>query len=139
MAHWVQYHTPVRMGCGIDEGEGPPFAVLSDKVPFTDDGGPIGEVVWLVGLRDEPGGPVYLGEWFVIDDVQPSDHEEFDYCYIGEEGASLRPMPVLSGRPWFGALLRLTGDFRFGLTQVPPGRVLDGLRAAAAEAGFPEE
>ena len=76
MAHWVQYHTPVRMGCGIDEGEGPPFAVLSDKVPFTDVGGPIGEVVWLVGLRDAPGSPVYLGEWFVIDDVEASDNEE---------------------------------------------------------------
>src|SRR3954463_4703844 len=131
MAHWVQYHTPVRMGCGIDEDEAPPFGVLSDKVPFTNRGGPIGEVVWLVGLRDEPGSPVYLGEWFVIDEVLESDNPEFDYHYRGKVGASIRPMPVLSERPWYRALLRLTGDFRFGLTAVPPGPVLDGLRAAA--------
>jgi hypothetical protein len=126
------------MGCGIDDVEGPPFGVLSDKVPFTDLGGPIGEVVWLVGLRDEPGSPVYLGEWFVIDEVLRSDHPEFDYHYAGEEGESIRPMPVLSGRPWYRTLLRLTGDFRFGLTEVPPGPVLQGLRAAAAAAGFPQ-
>lgn len=137
MAHWVQYHTPLRMGCGIDEGEGPPFGVLSDKVPFTAEGGPLGEVVWLVGLRDESGSPVYLGNWFVIDEVLESGHPEFAYQYSGSGGASLRPMPVLSRRRWYRALLRLTGDFRFGLTQVPPGPVLDGLRAAAAEAGFP--
>lgn len=138
MAHWVQYHTPVRMGCGIDECGGPPFAVLTDKVPFSDTGGPFGEVVWLVGLRDEPGSPMYLGEWFVIDKMPPSDNPDFAYCYAGEAGASLRPMPVLSGRPWYRALLRLTGDFRFGLTRVPPGPILDGLRAAAAEAGHPQ-
>jgi hypothetical protein len=45
MAHWVQYHTPVRMGYGVDQVSGPPFGVLSDKVPFTDTGGPLGEVV----------------------------------------------------------------------------------------------
>jgi hypothetical protein len=138
MAHWVQYHTPVRMGCGIDADGGPPFTVLSDKVPFTDRGGPVGEVVWLVGLRDEPGSPVYLGEWFVIDGVMPSGNPEFAYQYRGEVGASVRPMPVLSGRPWYPAMLRLTGDFRFGLTEVRPGQVLAGLRAAAAEAGFPQ-
>lgn len=141
--HWVQYHTPDRMGCGIDEcdtdeggDEGGGFGIVTSK----DCGihNPRGDVAWMVGVTSQSDSPVYLGWWFVVDDVLPSPDPDFLYQFVGERGGACNPMPVISGEPWFRQLLGMTGNFRFGLTEVRIRAVLDGLRAAAVRGGCPQ-
>lgn len=134
--HWVQYHTPDRMGYGIDECDGDGFGMLTRK----DCGlhNPVGDVAWLVGRPDDGDDAVYLGGWFVVRDVEASPHPDFRYLFVGDTGRSCDPLPVVSDRDWFPQLVRLTTAFRRGLTEVPPGPILAGLRAAAAEVGCPQ-
>ncbi len=134
--HWVQYHTPDRMGYGIDEcgtGQGDAFGLVTNKNCGVHD--PRGDVVWVVGITTAPDSPVYLGWWFVIDDVLPSPHPEFLYQLVGQRGGACDPMPIISGETWYRQLLGMTGNFQFGLTEVRIRAVLNGLRAAAASAG----
>ena len=134
MTHWVQYHTPDRIGFGVDEVDGPPYSIVTDKAK--DD--PRGDVVWLVGRTDDPDSPVYLSGWFVVDDVQASPHPDFLFEYIGQRGALCDPMPDITEEPWYRQLLGITGNYKFGLTEVKLRPVLNGLRAVAARAGCPQ-
>ena len=145
MTHWVQYHTPDRMGFGIDEavwdeddadGEshGYRFSMVSNKAP--DD--PRGDVVWVVGITADRDSPVYLGWWFVVDDIVAAGDPEFEFLYIGNRGGACNPMPVISGEPWYRQLLGMTHNFRDGLTEVRIPDVLRGLRATAARGGCPQ-
>jgi hypothetical protein len=142
--HWVQYHIPDRMGCGIDEcgtdeneGEGGGFGLVTSKDCGVHD--PRGDVAWVVGKTQDENSPVYLGWWFVVEAVEPSDHPEFLYQFIGSIGGSCNPMPMISDEPWFHQLLGITGNFRYGLTEIKLRAVLNGLRAAAAGAGSPQQ
>lgn len=141
--HWVQYHTPDRMGrgideCGTDEGEGESsrFGLVTSKDCGIHD--PRGDVAWVVGKTQDRDSPVYLGWWFVVAAVEPSDNPEFLYQFVGSKGGSCDPLPELTSRPWFPRLLQMTTAFRRGLTEVTDRIVLAGLREAAAEAGCPQ-
>jgi len=141
--HWVQYHTPDRMGCGIDEcctnegeGEGGKFGLVTSKDCGVHD--PRGDVAWVVGKKQDEDSPVYLGWWFIVDGVLQSPDPDFLYQYVGKRGASCDPMPVISDEPWYRQLLGMTGNYRFGLTEINIRAVLSGLRAAAASVGCPQ-
>jgi|GEM_PF-3649312 len=127
MLHFVQYHSPEVMECGVDEVGSPPFGVLTSKAPDN----PIGSTVWIVGKTLQAHSPVYLACSFVVDDVLASLDPRFLYEYVGEEGVNYDPLRCVSDQEWYPQLLRLTGNFRFGLTEVSPS-VLEGLRAIAA-------
>jgi hypothetical protein len=135
---WVQYHTPDRMGCGIDEchtGEG--FGLVTSR-----DWGvhvPVGDVAWVVGKKQDEDSPVYLGWWFIVDDVLPSLNRDFLYQFVGKQGESCDPIPVISGKrwSWYRELLGITGNVKFGLTEIKKRAVLSGLRAAAESVGCP--
>jgi hypothetical protein len=147
MAHWVQYHTPERMGYGIDEAfldgdefdgesEGYRFSMVSNKAP--DD--PRGDVIWVVGITAKSDSPVSLGWWFVVADIVAANHPDFEFRYVGDSGGACRqPLPVISGEPWYRQLLGMTHNFRDGLTEVRIPAVLRGLRVAAARGGCPQE
>jgi hypothetical protein len=128
-------HTPDVMGYGVDQVVGPPYTIVTDKAKDN----PIGDFVWLVGRTEGPDSPVYLRMWFVVNQVQASPIQDFLFQYVGERGGLCSPMPVVSDRAWFRQLLGMTGNFKFGLTEVKLRAVLNGLRAAAAEAGCPQE
>lgn len=134
--HWVQYHTPARMGYGINEcGVGPPFQLVTSKDCRIHN--PEKDIAWVVGLTEEVDSPVLLGCWFRVDAVEASSHPDFLYQFVGDEGGSCDPLPVISDRDWYPRLTRMTTAFRRGLTEVTDPRVLAGLREAAAEVGIP--
>jgi hypothetical protein len=145
VTHWVQYHTPERIGYGIDEAgsgddtteddsNGYRFSMVSNKAP--DD--PRGDIVWVVGITAEPNSLVYLGWWFVVDDIVAANHPEFRFRYLGRQGRRCDPMPVIAGERWYRLLLGMTHNYKDGLTEVRVPAVLKGLRAAAARAGCPQ-
>lgn len=145
MIHLVQYHTPDRMGCGIDgsglEEDEPEvdlgeyrYSALSNKSVFDPDG----MFIWMVGVTTDPGSPVYLGWWFRVETIVGACHEQFEFCYVGSSGGTCEPMPVISGESWYRQLLGMTGNFSFGLTEIKSPAVLKGLRAAAARGGCPQ-
>ena len=118
-----------------DLAEGPVKASLLRDCGVHD---PRGDLAWVVGKTEADDSPVYLGFWFVVRAVEPSDHPEFLYQFVGEQGGACDPLPVISDRPWFSRLLRMTTAFRRGLTEVTDRQVLAGLREAAAKAGCPQ-
>lgn len=127
MLHFVQYHSPDVMGFGVDEVGGPLFGVLTSKAPDN----PVGSTVWVVGKTMEASSPIYLACSFVVDQVRASRDPRFLYEYVGERGVNYEPLRCISDQEWYPKLLRLTGNFRFGLTELSPD-VLKGLLAAAA-------
>lgn len=129
MNDWLQYHNPDVMDCGIDDVIGPPFSVLSDKVivPYE------GVRIWVVGRRAAADSEIYLGGWMIVDGIRASSHPRFLYEYYGDSGVDLDPMPAISAEEWYGALLKLTRNFRFGLTELKQPKVAAGLHALAEE------
>jgi hypothetical protein len=124
MTHWLQYHNPDFMEYGVDEVSGPPFVVYSSKVIL-----PIeGSTIWLVGRRAAIDLNVYLAGWMLIAGVRSSAHPSFDYEYFGDEGLECDPMPAISDEPWYPELLKLTGSFRFGLTELKKPSLVSALR-----------
>ena len=145
--HWIQYHTPDRMGYGIDEcgiresntDETKETEGMFSLVTKKDLGihNPVGDVAWVVGKTQDVDSPVYLGWWFIVKDVVPSLDPNFLYQFVGEVGASCFPQPIISNEPWYPRLLGMTGNFKFGLTEINIRAVLDGLRTAATNVGCP--
>jgi hypothetical protein len=122
---WIQYHNPDVMDGGIDDVVGPPFAVVSDKAIFPCEG----VRIWVVGRRAAVDLAIYLGCSMEVEGIRESSHPDFLYEYYGDTGIIFDPMPAISGEEWYKPLLRLTGDFRFGLTEVKHPEVAAGLRA----------
>lgn len=154
--HWVQYHNPDVMGCGIEECCAPPpkpkrsksrksqppprpqvqyYSLLTNKYFGLTD--PRGDVAWVVGLTNAPNSPVCLGWWFVIADIRASGIPGLEYELIGTEGGACFPAHPISNRPWLRILQGLTGNFEFGFTRLRHRQVIRGLCDAAAEAGCP--
>lgn len=129
MNDWLQYHNPDVMGYGIDEVSGPPYSVLSDKVIFPCEG----VRIWIVGRRAAVDLAIYLGGWMLVDGIRDARHADFLYEYHGESGVDLDPMPTISDESWYAHLLRVTGNFRFGLTELKSPEVAAGLRALAEQ------
>jgi hypothetical protein len=125
MNDWIQYHNPDIMHAGIDDVVGPPFAVVSDKVIFPHEG----VRIWVVGRRAAVDLAIYLGCWMKVEGIRGSRHPDFLYEYYGNTGIAFDPMPAISDEDWYGALLKLTGNFRFGLTQLKHPKVAAGLQA----------
>jgi hypothetical protein len=135
--HWVQYHTPEWMGCGVQGACGPTFSAFTDKT--LDD--PRGDVVWLVGIKDDGRkNRVYLRYWFVVDDVQSGQRADFIFELVGQHGRMVPRVPLISNQPWFRDLLGMTRNFKHGLTPISWPSVFNGLNDVAQSkgAGWPE-
>jgi hypothetical protein len=127
MNDWIQYHNPDVMEYGIDAIQGPPYSIVSDKAVFPCEG----LRIWIVGRRAAIDSNIYLGGWMVVDEVVDSGNPQFLYEYLGQNGHDCNPMPPISDAAWYPALLKLTGNFRFGLTEIKNKTVSDGLKALA--------
>jgi hypothetical protein len=127
MNDWLQYHNPNVMDYGIDDVPGPPFTIVSDKVIFPCDG----VRIWLLGRRAAIDPEIYLGGWMIVEGIRASSHPKFLYEYYGESGLLCDPMPGISGALWYPDVLKLTGNFRFGLTEIKRSSTSKGLRELA--------
>lgn len=123
MNDWIQYHNPDVMRYGIDDVQGPPYGVISDKVIFPCEG----VRIWIVGRRAALDLEIYLGGWMLVDGIGESTHPDFLYEYYGEKGEDCNPMPPIGNESWYRSLLKLTGNFRFGLTEIKSKSIAKGL------------
>ena len=132
MKNLIQYHRPERMGCGVDEIGGPPFSILTSVA----NGNPIGDRVWLVGRTSDLSSDVFISYCFIVDDVVAANHPVFLYRYVGETGTEFDEMPKISDAAWYPKLLKMTGNFNFGLTTITQDEIVSGLVEAADKEGY---
>lgn len=134
MEHWIQYHNPDVMGYGIDEAEGPPYSILSDKAIVAPDIA----VIWLVGRRAAIDHGIYLAGWYLPDEVRAAPTDSgFLYEYPCETGSDCDPIPDIKREPWYPHLLKLTANFHHGLSKISRRDVRGGLMSLAEEFGAP--
>lgn len=84
MSHFIQYHSPDVMLCGVDEVDGPPYGIFTSKAPTNR----IGSTVWVVGRTMGGQSPIYLACSFVVDDAFDTSDPRFLYEYVGDEGVT---------------------------------------------------
>jgi hypothetical protein len=126
MRHFVQYHNCDAMG-------GPPaasFRVLTGK-PVSND--IVGERVWLiVGEGENPNKRFFLHSTFIATEVADTDAPGFVTQVSGESGVQFDPAIALDDEHWFLGLLKQTGQFAFGWTELTGhNSVIGGLRTLA--------
>ena len=94
------------------------------------------------------GLAVFLAGWFVVDNIQAPTNPTFQFEatgeywfeYVGEHGALCGDsMRDITGETWYPQLRRMTGTFKFGLTEINLQAVLNGLRAVGAASGCPQQ
>ena len=56
----------------------------------------------------------------VVEGIRASSDPRFRYEYYGNAGLNLDPMPAIGAEPWYASLLKATGNFQFGLTELKP-------------------
>lgn len=134
MEHWIQYHSPEVMKYGIDEVEGPPFYILSDKAILA----PTETIIWLVGRRAAIDNGIYLSGWYTPEGVHAApSNTGFFYEYPCELAGDCDPMPDIKTQDWYPDLLKLTKSFHSGLTRISNKKIRDGLLALAIAYGAP--
>ena len=79
---------------------------------------------------------MFISYCFIVDDVEASNHPEFLYRYVGLTGVEFDTMPKMSGTGWYPDLLKVTGNFNFGLTTITQDEIVTGLIEAADKEGY---
>ena len=131
MQHYIQYHNPDRYGeYKPPKGE---FQIMTKKSL----GNILGNRIWLVSRKGKPGNYV-LCTTFIVDQIGALPNGPLPYFARGFEGKAFAPPVSIGDEFWFRPLLRLTGNFRYGLQHIRDEQVVDGLLRAAHASGSPK-
>ena len=120
MAHFVQYHNPDVMD---------PFRPSTTFGILTNKRGSLrqGDTIWLVTGEGRPR-EYFLCETFVVGRVASKAAGKFKYQVSGSDGKSLYPLKIDKTTSWFRELLRVTGNFRYGLQPIRNQSILGALK-----------
>ena len=121
MRHFVQYHNPGKMG--------PYKPAKKDLWIVTNKPGElcVGDTMWLVTGEARPRR-YFLCETFVVEKIDYQSGGEFRYKASGTVGRSFDPLVEIGFEAWFEELLKTTGNFRFGLTEIKNGAILEAFQ-----------
>ena len=98
------------------------FGIVTDKR-----GGLLkGDTVWLVTGEGKPR-EYFLCETFVVARVASQTAGKFTYHVSGSDGKSLYPLKIDKTASWFRELLRVTGNFRYGLQPIKNQSIVGAL------------
>lgn len=86
-----------------------------------------GDVVWLMTGESRPR-QYFLCETFVVEKIASQSRGNFRYRISGSDGKSLYPLQVDKASSWFQELLRVTGNFRYGLQRISNKEIIRGLQ-----------
>jgi len=120
MTHFVQYHNPDVMD---PFRPSPTFGIVTDKRG----GLRKGDTVWLVTGEGRPR-EYFLCETFVVERVASQIAGKFTYRVSGSDGKSLYPLKIDKTASWFRELLKVTGNFRYGLQPIKNQSIVGTLR-----------
>ena len=121
MRHFVQYHNEEIMGPAERVG----FGILTKKTSLQK-----GDTVWLIVGRGKPR-QYLLWEMFVVDKILPLSSKRFKFSVTGIDGLQIKPAIAIGNLPWFQDLLKMTGNFRFGLQRIRNEEVIWSFRHAS--------
>jgi hypothetical protein len=120
MADSLQYHNPDVMG---------PFQPSTIFAIVTNKRGGLreGDTVWLVTGEGRPR-EYFLCETFVVESIASRGAEKFRYRVSSANGKSLYPLKLDRATPWFQQLMKLTGNFRYGLQPIKNQSIVEALQ-----------
>jgi len=128
MRHFVQYHNsdPDKMGSYRPSTKN--FGIVTNKLQ----GVGKGDIVWLLTGEGRPR-EYFLCETFSVEKISPQSVGRFSYRISSEDGQSLYRLELDKTSSWFQELLKITGNFRYGLQRISSEAIIAGLKRAAAK------
>ena len=124
MTHFIQYHNPDIMDQFHPSKK--TFGIVSNKRAGLREG----DTVWLVAGEGKPR-QYFLCETFVVDKIVPRPAGKFRFYMSGSDGKPLYPLKI-DKTSWFRELLKITGNFRFGLQPIKNQSIIDALQRISA-------
>jgi hypothetical protein len=128
MRHFIAYHNTEKMGYSLPDGN--PQRVLA-KRPVN---GLRGNTVWLVEGTGTPR-QYCLASVFRVDKVGETDEGRFTWFASGP-GHFFHPHVPIKHTSWFPEVLRVTGNFAWGVRETKDHAVIAGLTEIAKSAGY---
>lgn len=125
MRHFVQYHNPDKMDPFRPSKK--MFGIVTDKRAGLREG----DTVWLVTGKGRPR-QFFLCETFVVEKIDSQGAGKFRYRMSGSDGKSLYPLKIDKGSSWFRELLRITGNFRYGLQPISSKAIIQSLEKVSS-------
>lgn len=125
MRHYIAYHNTEKMGHPLHQGE--PLRLLTSKPvdPL------IGNTVWFITGEGTKDREYSLGSVFRVTHVGEAAEGGFKHFASGT-GHVFSP-PVAAGKePWFAEVLRATGHFGLGVSEIKDAAVISALTGIAA-------
>lgn len=120
MTDFMQYHNPDLMGPFRPSTT---FGIVTDKRA----GLRKGDTVWLVTGEGRPR-EYFLCERFVVEKIDSQISAKFRYQISGPDGKSLYPLKIDKRTSWFRELLKITGNFRYGLQPIKDQSIVEALQ-----------
>ena len=108
---FVGYHNRPKMGFPLKDVPG--FAMLTSKPPFH----LVGHHIWIIEGLDSPR-QYYIRQRFLVDGVEDSIVEGFDYRYYGTEGVEFNSDISLRTFDWFSPFMKTVGNFGIGAQEL---------------------
>ena len=104
---FVGYHNRPKMGYPLEDVQG--FAMLTSKSPFHLKG----HHIWVVEGLGSPR-QYYVRQRFLVDDVEASIVDGFDYRFYGTQGVKFDSDVSLRTFDWFSDFMKTVGNFGIG-------------------------
>ena len=108
---FVAYHNRPKMGYPL--ADGPRFGMLTSRSPFH----LVGHNVWVVEGFGSPRN-YYIRQRFLVDGVEQSNVEGFDYRYYGQQGVNFESTVSVRNFDWFPGFLITVGNFGIGAQEL---------------------
>jgi len=128
MAHFVQYHNPDKMN-GPFRPANTDFAIVTDKRGGLREG----DTVWLMTGERRPR-QFSLCQTFVVEKIIQQNIRGFKYRMSGSDGKSFDPPIKIPKTGWFLELLKITGNFRFGLQHIKSQSIVGAMQRISTSA-----
>jgi len=128
MRHFVQYHNsdPDKMGPYRPSTKN--FGIVTDKLQGVREG----DTIWLLTGKGRPR-EYFLCETFAVEKISHQSVGRFSYRISSQDGQYLYRLEVDKTLPWYQELLKVTGNFRYGLQRISSEAIIAGLKRAAAK------
>jgi hypothetical protein len=128
MRHFIAYHNNEKMGRALHEGQ--PLRVLTNKAVNH----LLQSTVWFVTREGGQAREYSLGSVFRVVETGDVADSHFKRFATGP-GHVFMPPVLIHEMEWFPDLLRSTGNFAFGVTEIKNDAMIDGLIQLASQAG----
>ncbi|MBI3462654.1 MAG: hypothetical protein HY000_06270 [Planctomycetes bacterium] len=129
MRHFIAYHNNQKMGRALHEGQ--PLRVLTNKTVDH----LLQNTVWFVTREGSQAREYSLGSVFRVAETGDVTEGHFQRFATGTGHVFMPPAPIHE-MEWFPDLLRSTGNFAFGVTEIKNDAVIAGLMWLASQAGY---